>query len=95
MSYMSTQINAFDGVEVEYLPAHATAYGSVTPAYVLVKLRQGHATLGLQVEDARTLVEAVTRILMLHDSVEHLAVEMSVDNEVPVAALESVERAVA
>lgn len=80
MSYMSTNVNRFDGVVSEYLPAHGTDYGAQVPAYVLVHLGQDHhdATLGMRIEDARTLVADVTRILMLHDSVQHLAAEKAV-----------------
>ncbi|WP_334028332.1 hypothetical protein [Nocardia terpenica] len=68
-----------DGVEVEYVPAHGTDYGSWVAAYITVELGKDHAaTMGLSIEDARTLLERLTRILMLHDSVAHLAAEKAV-----------------
>ncbi|WP_114755812.1 hypothetical protein [Nocardia pseudobrasiliensis] len=78
MSYMRTAVRCYDGVEAEYLPAHGTDYGTWVPAYILVQFAKGDATLGLSIEDARTVMERLTRILMLHDSVEHLAAEKAV-----------------
>ncbi|WP_231386885.1 hypothetical protein [Nocardia sp. BMG111209] len=61
------------------MPTHGTEHGAQIPAYVLVKLGDYDASVGLRIEDARVLAESVSRILMLHDSVEHLAAEMSAD----------------
>jgi hypothetical protein len=79
MSFITTTVNRLEGVEAEYQPAHNTDYDMVVPAYVHVRFGQDHhATLSLKIEDARSLVESVGRILMLHDSVEHLAAEKAV-----------------
>ncbi|WP_231387204.1 hypothetical protein [Nocardia sp. BMG111209] len=80
MSWMSIQANAYEGVEAEYTPSHGTDYGTQVPAFVWVKFTGTRdASLGLLIEDARELAGQLTRILMLHDSVEHLASEMAVD----------------
>ncbi|MCX4095067.1 hypothetical protein [Nocardia sp. alder85J] len=80
MSWMSLHANGFEGVEAEYSPTHGTDYGAQIPAYVLVKIGDHHASLGLKIEDARVLSASLARILMLHDSVEDLAAELSADD---------------
>ncbi|WP_019930590.1 hypothetical protein [Nocardia sp. BMG111209] len=79
VSWMSLHVHEYDGVEAQYTPAHGTDYGAQIAAYVLVKFAGGDASMGLKIEDARVLAESLSRILMLHDSVEHLAAEMSAD----------------
>ncbi|WP_238846414.1 hypothetical protein [Nocardia terpenica] len=79
MSWMDLRVHSYDGIEAEYVAAHGTEYGSWIPAYITVELGKDHAAMmGLSIEDARVLLERLTRILMLHDSVEHLAAEKAV-----------------
>ncbi len=83
MSWMRVSSHVgYDGIEVEYVAAHGTDYGTWVPAYITVALVNGYASMGLSIEDARTLLERLTPILMLHDSVEHLAAEKAVDRAV-------------
>jgi hypothetical protein len=79
MSFITTTVRHLEGVEAEYQPSHTTDYEMLVPAYIHVRFGENHnATLSLKIEDARSLADAVTKILMLHDSVEHLAAEKAV-----------------
>jgi hypothetical protein len=79
---MSVYLPGFEGIEAEYVPARLSPFGDVMlRASVLVSLidpKAGTASLGLSIEDARVLAEALPRILMLHDAAERLAAEKAV-----------------
>lgn len=76
-SYVSSLSAGFAGVEVEYRPERRTDWGSVLDPGVLVRLKTdaGSATMGLSIEDARTIAAALPQILMLHDAAVRLATE--------------------
>ncbi len=77
MSFISSQMCKFDGIEAEYRPARENELGPI-PASVSVELNHeviGHARLSLSIEDARVLAEQLPQIVMMHDLAERLASE--------------------
>ncbi|WP_280255189.1 hypothetical protein [Nocardia wallacei] len=84
----------FDGVEVEYRSERRTEWGSVLDPGVLVRLKtdSGSATMGLSIEDARTIAAALPQVLMLHDAAVCLAAECAV-GEADSAAVDEVGKA--
>ncbi|WP_024801230.1 hypothetical protein [Nocardia sp. BMG51109] len=93
-SYISSMSTGFAGVEVEYRPERRSDWGSVVDPGVLVRLKtdSGNATMGLSIEDARSIAEALPQVLMLHDAAVRLAADCAVDEAVS-AAVDEVGKA--
>ncbi|WP_040817363.1 hypothetical protein [Nocardia jiangxiensis] len=79
MSFLAMMSTGFDGVRAKYVPAVRNALGRMSSPVVRVELNGVTASsLTLTIEDARTLTETLSQILMLHDAAERLAAEKAV-----------------
>ncbi|WP_433758136.1 hypothetical protein [Nocardia sp. CA-135398] len=77
---MTVSSCSFEDVNAEYHPARDIGDGLIVGATVWVDLENGPGGIGdarlvLSIENARTLAESLTQIVMLHDAAEHAAAE--------------------
>ncbi|MFI8975833.1 hypothetical protein ACIGO9_23300 [Nocardia asteroides] len=80
MSFMRFGSGYSTDISVEYFAEHPSSVtDGMTPAFFSIDLvlldADQRAGLVLSVEDARTVAEELTRLIMAHDAVEHAAKE--------------------
>ncbi|UGT63410.1 hypothetical protein [Nocardia asteroides] len=86
MTYVSTVVDGYDGLEVRYSPERVYQYKysgdeELLPATVLVDLLgcAQRSYLSLSITDARSLLDQLSTVLAEHDAAESTQTDTTVD----------------